>query len=111
MEEKIVNIRHNLKVSRDRRKIYVDKGRTHREFIVVEHVFLKVKAKRSSLRLGSFPKLATKYCGLFEFLEKIGLVAYMLAFIASIRIHNVFHVSLLKKYVPNNNHVIDCTVI
>jgi hypothetical protein len=64
-------------------------------------VFLKVKAKRSSLRLGSFPKLETIYCVPFEILEKIGLVAYnMLAFPTSMRVYNVFHVSLLKKHVP-----------
>jgi hypothetical protein len=74
-------------------------------------VFLKVKAKRSSLRLGSCPKLAARYCGPFEILEKIGPVAYMLAFPASMRVHNVFHVSLLKKYVPDPNHIIDWNVI
>jgi hypothetical protein len=35
----------------------------------------------------------------------------MLAFPASMRIHNVFHVSLLKKYVPDPNHMIDWIVI
>jgi hypothetical protein len=45
---------------------------------VGEHVFLKVKAKRSSLRFGSFPKLIVRYCGLFEVLERIGPIAYML---------------------------------
>jgi hypothetical protein len=35
----------------------------------------------------------------------------MLAFPASMRVHNVFHVSLLKKYVPDPNHIIDWTVI
>jgi hypothetical protein len=82
-----------------------------RDFKVGEHVFLKVKAKRSSLRLGSCPKLAARYCGPFEILEKIGPVAYMLAFPASMRVHNVFHVSLLKKYVPDPNHIIDWNVI
>jgi hypothetical protein len=45
---------------------------------VGEHVFFIVKEKRILLRLGSFLKLATRYCGPFEILEKIGLFAYML---------------------------------
>jgi hypothetical protein len=74
-------------------------------------VFLKIKAKRISLKLGSCPKLEVRYCGHFEVLENIGLVAYMLALPASMRIHNVLHVYLLKKYVPDPNHVIDWNVI
>jgi hypothetical protein len=73
-----------------------------KDFKVGEHMFLKVKAKRSLLRLGSCPKLAARYCGPFEILEKIGPVAYMLA-LPIHESHNVFHVSLLKKYVPNPN--------
>jgi hypothetical protein len=75
------------------------------------HVFLKVKANRSSLKLGNCPKLAARYYGPFEILERIVLVAYMIAFLASIYVHNVFHVSLLKKYIPDTNHVIDWNVI
>jgi hypothetical protein len=82
-----------------------------RDFKVGEHVFLKVKAKRSSLRLGSCSKLATIYCKPFEILEKIRPVAYMLAFYASMRLHSVFHVSLLKKYVLDPNHIIHWNVI
>jgi hypothetical protein len=78
---------------------------------VGEHVFLKVKVKRSSLRLESYPKLVVRYCGPFEILEKIGLVAYILSFLASMRVNNVFHVSLLKKYVLDSNHIIDWNVI
>jgi len=74
-------------------------------------VSLKVKAKRSSLRLGSCPKLAARYYGPFEILEKIGPIAYMLALLASMRVHNVFHVSLLNKYVPDVNNIIDWNVI
>ena len=44
-------------------------------------------------------------------LERIGLVSYKLAFPASTRDHNVFYVSLLKKYVHDPNHVIDWDVI
>jgi hypothetical protein len=74
---------------------------------VGEHVFLKVKAKRSLIRLGSCPKLAARYCGHFEILKNIGPIAYMLDFHESMRVHNVFHVSLLNKYVPDPNHIID----
>jgi hypothetical protein len=70
-----------------------------------------VKEKRSSLRLGSFPILATRYCEPFEILENIGLVAYMIAYNSSMRVHNVFNVSLLKKYVHYLNHIIDWNVI
>jgi hypothetical protein len=78
---------------------------------VGDHVFLKVKAKRSSLKLGNCSKPAARYCGSFEILERIGLVAYMLVLPASMCIHNVFHVPFLKKYVPDANHVIDWNVI
>jgi hypothetical protein len=56
---------------------YVDKGRVYREFKVGEHFLLGVKDKRFFLRLGSFPKLAMRYYGPFEVLERICLVAYM----------------------------------
>jgi hypothetical protein len=63
MEEKMTKINKNLKASQDRQKRYVDKGRNHREFKVGDHVFLKVKANRSSLKLGNCSKLAAHYCG------------------------------------------------
>jgi hypothetical protein len=74
-------------------------------------VFLKVKEKRSSLKLGSFPKLAGIYYGSFEILKRICPIPYMIPLIASMIVHNVFHASILNKYVSNSNHVIDCTMI
>ena len=53
MEEEVVKIRQNLKAAQDRQKIYADKHRVNREFSVGNHVYLKVRAKKSSLRLGS----------------------------------------------------------
>ena len=71
-------------------------------------MFLKVRPKKSSLNLGNFSKVAARYCGPFEVLAKIGPVAYELALPSCIRVHNVFHVSLLKKYIPTDtNHPID----
>jgi hypothetical protein len=78
---------------------------------VGDHAFLKVKDNRSSLKLGSCAKLAARFCGPFEILERIGPVSYMIALPASMSFHNVFHVSLLKKYIPDANHVIDWNVI
>jgi hypothetical protein len=70
-----------------------------------------VKPKKSSLKLGSCTKLAVGFCGPFKILERIGSVAYMLALSASMNVHNVFHLSLLKKYVHDPNHVIDWHLI
>ena len=83
----------------------------NREFSVGDHVYLRVKAKKSFLKLGSCAKLSPRYHGSFEVLERIGLVAYRLAFLASTIDHNVFHVSLLKKYVHDPNHLINWDLI
>jgi hypothetical protein len=107
----MLKIKHNLKAAQDRQKSYADKNRIHREFNVGDHVFLKVKANKSSLKLGSCTKLAPRFCGPFEILERIGPVAYMIALPTSMYVHNVSHVSLLKKYIPDANHVIDWNVI
>ena len=66
-----------------------------------------MKQRKSSLKLRGCAKLAPIYCGPFEVLERIWLVIYRLAFPASARAHNVFHVYVLKKYVQYPNHVCD----
>jgi hypothetical protein len=78
---------------------------------VGDHVFMKLKANKSSLNLGNCSRLAAHFCGSFEILERIGPLEYMLTLSASMSIHNVFHVSLFKKYVLDANHVIDWNVI
>ena len=70
-----------------------------------------MREKKSSLNLGICIKLSPRYCGPFEVLERIGPVSYRLALSANTRGHNVFHVSLLKKYVHDPNHVIYWDVI
>ena len=111
MEKEVIKIKQNLKVAQDRQKSYANKHRVNREFSVGDHVYLKVREKKSSLKLGSCAKMSPRYCGPFEVLEIIGPVAYRLAFTDSTRAHNVFHVSFLKKYVHDHNHVIYWDVI
>ena len=82
----------------------------HKEFVVGDHVYLRVSPRKSSLKLRSCAKLSPRYCWPFEVLERIGPVAYRLALPARTR-HNVFYVSLLKKYVHDPNHVINWDVI
>ena len=74
-------------------------------------MYLNVKLKKSSLSLGRCSKLATRYCGSFEVLAKIGPIAYQLALPPNIKVHGVFHVSLLKKYIHDTTHIIDWDVI
>ena len=72
-----------------------------------EHVFIKVRPKKSSLKLGSCAKLAPRYCGPFEILSRMGQVGYKLGLPAILKAHNVFHISILKKYVHDSTHVIN----
>jgi hypothetical protein len=63
------------------------------------------------LRMGSCAKMAPLYYGPFEILYRVGPVAYGLELPPTMKAHNVFHVSLLKKYVHDSNHIIDWSVI
>ena len=83
----------------------------HREFSVGDHVYLRVRPRKSSLKLGSCAKLSPRYCGPVEVLERIGPVAYRIALPSSTRALNVIDVSLLKKYVHDPNHLINWDVI
>ena len=60
MEQEVVKIRQNLKVAHDKQKSYAYKHRVNREFSVGDHVYLKVRAKKSSLKLGICVKLSPR---------------------------------------------------
>ena len=55
--------------------------------------------------------MAPHYCGPFEILSRIGQVAYQLALPPNLRVHNVFHISVLKKYVHDATHVVNWNVV
>ena len=61
--------------------------------------------------MGKCNKLSPKYCGLFEILAKLGPTHYQLALPVDLKVHDVFHVSLKKKYVYDTKHIIDCGLL
>ena len=64
--------------------------------------------KRGVVRFGKRGKLSPRFIGPFEILEKVGTVAYRLALPPSMTgVHEVFHVSMLRKYTPDPAHVVD----
>ena len=64
--------------------------------------------KRGVVRFGKRGKLSPRFIGPFEILERVGTVAYRLALPPSMSgVHEVFHVSMLRKYTPDPSHVVD----
>ena len=111
MEQTVREVQKNLKVAQEWQKHYANKKRKHKEYCVGDHVYLWVKPKKSSLKLGCCKKLAPIFCGPFQVLERIGPIAYKLALPVHLKIHNVFHISLLKKYVYDSAHIINWNVV
>ena len=71
-------------------------------------MFLKVSLSKGISRFGIRDKLNPRYVGPFEILERIDEVAYRLALPPSLAgVHNIFHVSMLKKYLPDPSHIME----
>lgn len=85
--------------------------RTHKEFKIGDHFYLLVKLKKISLKLESCAKLPPKFCGLFEVLDRVGIVSYRIELPTNMNTYNVFHFSLVKIYFHDPNHIIDWNVI
>ncbi|GJW96453.1 putative reverse transcriptase domain-containing protein [Tanacetum coccineum] len=96
--EKISQIKDRLKAARDRQKSYADKRRKPLEFSVGDYVLLKVSPWKGVVRFGKKGKLAPRFVGPFEIIEKVGPVAYRLDLPEELNgVHDTFHVSNLKK--------------
>ena len=101
-------IRQLLLTAQSRQKSYADVRCRPLEFKVGDHVFLKVMPKRGVVRFGKRGKLSPRFIGPFKILERVGTVAYRLALPSSmLGVHEVFHVSMLLKYIPDPAHVMD----
>jgi hypothetical protein len=105
--DKIRRIKEKLKVSQDRQRSYADQRRKTLEFEEGEHVFLKVSPTTAVGRSMKVKKLQPRYVGPFQILQRIGSVAYRLALPPNLsNLHDVFHVSQIRKYVPDPSHIL-----
>nr|CAD1836460.1 unnamed protein product [Ananas comosus var. bracteatus] len=72
----------------------------------------KVSSTKGIKRFGIREKLIPRFIGPYEVLERIGPVAYQLALPPNLLgMHNVFHVSALRKYIFDPAHVLDVTPV
>nr|GEX72780.1 reverse transcriptase domain-containing protein [Tanacetum cinerariifolium] len=95
-------IKDRLKATRDHQKSYADKRRKPLEFSVGNYVLLKVFPWKGLVRFGKKGKLASRFVGPFEIVEKVGLVAYRLDLPEELDgVHDTFHVSNLKKFLAD----------
>ncbi|KAL4018231.1 hypothetical protein IC575_021821 [Cucumis melo] len=107
MSDNIKLIRENLKIAQDRMKSYADKRRRDLKFQIGEQVFLKLSPWRGVLRFGRKGKLSPRYTDPYQIIERVGPTAYRLEFPAKLtRIHDVFQVSMLRKYISDPSHVL-----
>ena len=78
------------------------------EFTVGDLVFLKVSPTRRVVRFGNKGKLTPRFIGPFEVVQWVGECAYCLALLPSLSgVHDVFHVSMLRKYIIDPSHMLD----
>ncbi|KAH9744611.1 Endonuclease [Citrus sinensis] len=106
--DKIKLIREHLQTAQSRQKSYADRRRRELEFEKGDFVFLKVSPWKGVFRFRKKGKLSPRFVGPFEILKRISPVAYLIALPPSLsRLHNVFHVSVLRKYVADPSHVLD----
>ncbi len=100
-------LRDRLQVAQNRMKQQADKHRREKEHIVGSWVYLRLQPyRRVSLAARKNPKLAARYYGPFEILERVGEVAYRLKLPPGSQIHPVFHISQLKQGAPPSCQII-----
>jgi hypothetical protein len=91
-------IQSNLKATKARQESYTNKQRRPLEFKAGNHVYLHVLPTRGVKRFGIKGKLASRYISLFLVLTRLGNMAYRSELPPALAgVHNVFHVSQLKK--------------
>ena len=107
MQDGLRLARNKLDQAVEKAKSYDYKKRSHRVFNEGDRVFLQVPLKSTSLSTGKCPKLSPRFCGPWKIVKKLSDVAYRLELPPSCRIHPMFCVSKLKKFISKDTNVID----
>ena len=106
--EKVREIRQNMLAAQSLQKSYADVRRRELEFVVGDQVLLRVSPTKGVVRFGTTGKLSPRYIGPFVITARVGSLAYRLQLPDSMSgVHNVFHVSMLRKYLRDPEHKID----
>ena len=93
-------LKDNLRTTQNQQKIYVDRCKIERSFEVGDLVYLRLQPYRqTSLKQKGAKKLEPRFYGPYKVSRRVGEVAYELELPEGSKIHNVFHVSCLKKAV------------
>jgi hypothetical protein len=91
-------LKDNIATAQNQQKLYADKGRVERHFEVGDLVYLRLQPYwQSSLKQKGAEKLKPRFYGPYRVIRRIGQVAYELELPQGSKIHNIFHVSCLKK--------------
>jgi hypothetical protein len=101
-------IKKMMSVVQSWQKSYADNRRRPLEFKVGDCVFLKVSPMSGVMRFGKKGKLIPRFVGLFEITQRVGGLAYRIALpLYLVRTHDVFHLSMLRKYIANPNAIVE----
>jgi hypothetical protein len=111
-EDKVKVIQANLRIAQSRQKSYADKRRKPLQFQAGDFVYLRVSPTKGVQRFGIKGKLAPRYVGPFEILKVCGPVAYKICLPSQLAaIHDVFHVSQLKKCIKVPTKIVETSAI
>ena len=93
-------LRENIQAAQNQQKIYADRHRVERSFEVGDFAYLCLQPyQQSSFKKKGAEKIKPHFYGPYKIIWRVGEVAYELELPAESKIHNVFHVSNLKKAV------------
>jgi hypothetical protein len=108
MRNKVSIIRDRMLTAQSRQKSYANKHHRQLEFNIGDLVYLKVSPMKGVMQFNKKGKLSPRFVGPFEIKEVVGPVAYKVELLPALSgIHDIFHMSTLRKHVHGPQHVVD----